>query len=236
VAIPVQFRFREYNFLRKTLDILLIQTYDLINRMNETQGKILDTAERLFGEQGYAGTSLRQIISEAGVNLAAIHYHFGNKEELLDHVIMRKAKPVNEERLALLDRYEAEAGSASVPLEKLLQAFLGPPLSRIKESPGFGRLMGRLYGEGLMPSIAEKHFHTVVSRFGAAFGRALPHLSEQELAMRRQFMVGAMAHTMLFACQRFSTDGGLLMRELLAFIVGGLRAPAVLGENTEENK
>jgi AcrR family transcriptional regulator len=200
--------------------------------MIETRDKILDTAERLFGDQGYGGTSLRQIIAEAGVNLAAIHYHFGNKEELLGHLVMRKAKPVNEERLAMLDRYEAEAGPAPVPVEKLLQAFLQPPLSRIKESPDFGKLMGRLYGEGLMPSIAEKHFRDIKARFTAAFGRALPSLSEQAVALRLQFMVGAMAHTMLFACQQFAVDGDLLVRELTAFIVGGLCAPAVLNEKT----
>ena len=60
--------------------------------MTETQDKILDTAERLIGEQGYAATSLRQIIAEAGVNLAAVHYHFGSKEELLDAVVMRKGR------------------------------------------------------------------------------------------------------------------------------------------------
>jgi AcrR family transcriptional regulator len=204
--------------------------------MIETQDKILDTAERLFGDHGYAGTSLRQIIANAGVNLAAIHYHFGNKDELLDHLVKRKAAPVNQERLALLDRYEAEAGSAPVPVEKLLNAFLEPPLKRVKENPEFAKLMGRLYGEGLMPLIAERHFQTVINRFTAAFGRALPRLSAQELALRLQFMVGAMAHTMLFACQQFSADGNLLMRELMAFIVGGLRAPAVLAENTEEGK
>src|ERR1035438_432029 len=129
--------------------------------MTETQGKILDTAERLFGQQGYAGTSLRQIIAEAGVNLAAIHYHFGTKEELLDHLVMRKAGPVNAQRLALLDRYETEAGSAPVPVEKLLRAFLEPALMRIDESPDFAKLMGRLYGEGLMPQIVEKHFDSI---------------------------------------------------------------------------
>ena len=210
--------------------------------MTETQGKILDTAERLFGDQGYAGTSLRQIIGAAGVNLAAIHYHFGSKEELLDHLVMRKAGPVNAERLALLDGYEAEAGAAPVPVEKLLQAFLEPPLGRIKESPDFAKLMGRLYGEGLMPLIVEKHFQPMVSRFLAAFSRALPRLSEQELAIRLQFMVGAMSHTMLFALQsklpgyQVSTDGTLLLRELVAFVIGGLRAPAVLRQNTEESK
>jgi AcrR family transcriptional regulator len=200
-----------------------------------TENKILDTAERLFGDHGYAGTSLRQIIAEAGVNLAAIHYHFGGKEELLDQLVTRKVGPVNQERLALLDGYEAEAGSAAVSVEKLLRAFLEPPLRRIKESPDFGKLMGRLYGEGLMPGLVEKHFRAVVSRFTGAFGRALPHLTDQEVAARLQFMAGAVAHTMLFACQRFSIDGSLLLRELEAFIVAGLRAPAVVGENAEQS-
>ena len=55
--------------------------------MTDTKEKILDTAERLIGEQGYAATSLRQIIAQAGVNLAAVHYHFGSKEDLLDAVV-----------------------------------------------------------------------------------------------------------------------------------------------------
>jgi AcrR family transcriptional regulator len=204
--------------------------------MTETHNKILDTAERLFGDQGYDATSLRQIIAEAGVNLAAVHYHFGSKEELLEHLVTRKAGPVNQERLALLDRYEAEAGGEPIPLEKLLGAFLTPPFIRIKSSPEFFKLMGRMYAEGLMPAIAEKHFHNVKSRFTTAFGRALPNLSEQEVAIRLQFLVGAMSHTMLFACKQFAIDGDLMIRQLVAFVIGGLRAPAALGENTEKTK
>jgi AcrR family transcriptional regulator len=72
--------------------------------MNDTKTKLLDAAERLIGEHGYAATSLRQIISEAHANLASVHYHFGSKDELLDAVVMRRAAPVNDQRLALLDR------------------------------------------------------------------------------------------------------------------------------------
>ena len=210
--------------------------------MTETQGKILDTAERLFGAQGYDGTSLRQIIAEAGVNLAAIHYHFGTKEELLDQLVMRKVGPVNEERLALLDRYEAEAGSGPVPVEKLLQAFLEPPLRRIKQNPDFAKVMGRLYAEGIMPAIAAKHFQTVIARFTAAFGRALPHLNAPELSLRLHFVVGAMAHTMLCALLvsipgwEFPADGALLMRELTAFASAGLHARVAASENSEGNR
>ena len=49
--------------------------------MIDTKQKILDAAEQLIAEQGYAATSLRQIIAEAGVNLASIHYHFGSKDD-----------------------------------------------------------------------------------------------------------------------------------------------------------
>ncbi|HMC58416.1 MAG TPA: helix-turn-helix domain-containing protein, partial [Candidatus Solibacter sp.] len=92
--------------------------------VQDTKQKILDTAERLFGEQGYDATSLRHIIAEAGVNLAAVHYHFGSKEELLDEVVVRRAGPVNEARIAMLDRLEAAEGPPVV--EKVLEAFLLP--------------------------------------------------------------------------------------------------------------
>jgi AcrR family transcriptional regulator len=202
--------------------------------MNETRAKILDTAERLFGEQGYAATSLRHIIAEAGVNLAAIHYHFGSKEDLLDQLVMRRAAPFNAERLELLDRVEAEPGPPAV--EKVLEALLDPPFRRIKKHPEFVKCMGRLYGEGLMPAISEKHFHVILARFLVAFGRALPHLTKAELGLRLQFLGGAMAHTML-AHTTFvvkPAEGPVLLRELIAFLSGGLRAPSLRAENTKE--
>src|ERR1035438_1643159 len=165
--------------------------------MIDTRQKILDAAERLFGEQGYGATSLRHIIAEAGVNLAAIHYHFGTKEDLLDQLIVRKGGPVNAERLALLDALEAKAKGKAVPLEKVLEAFLGPPMMRVRKNPEFAKLMGRMYGEGLMPLIVERHFQTVVKRCFAALTRTLPHLTPAEMALRSQFMVGAMAHTLM---------------------------------------
>src|ERR1035441_9434380 len=68
--------------------------------MTDTKERILDTAERLFSEQGYAATSLRSIIARAGVNLAAVHYHFHSKEALLEAVILRRSVPANHEPIA----------------------------------------------------------------------------------------------------------------------------------------
>jgi len=205
----------------------------------DTKGKILDTAERLIGEYGYSATSLRHIISEAGVNLAAIHYHFGSKEELLDELIVRKAGPVNAERLARLDRLEAGGESPAPAVEKVLEAFFLPMAEAADRDPGFVRLMGRMLSEGLMQGILEKHFQTVTGRYFRALRRALPVLSDEEFRWRLHFMIGAMAHTM---CGQPDVTGlggpseGFHSRieRLIGFVAGGFHAPVRVAPGTEE--
>jgi AcrR family transcriptional regulator len=213
----------------------MIQSSDLIIRMTDTKEKILDTAERLIGEQGYAATSLRQVIAEAGVNLAAVHYHFGSKEELLDAVVVRKAAPVNEARLARLERVEAEAGSGRLEVERVLESFLIPTAEMASRSPEFVRLMGRMHAEGMMPRIVEKHFQATVVRFVSALRRAIPELPQEELMWRVHFMVGAMAHAMCSApiFPRMAGDAADMeprMKRLVTFLGAGFRAAATAGK------
>ena len=56
----------------------------------DTRERILDAAEHLFMEHGYDGTSMRQITGDAAVNLAAVNYHFGSKESLMQEVFRRR--------------------------------------------------------------------------------------------------------------------------------------------------
>ena len=202
--------------------------------MIDTKQRILDTAERLIADQGYAATSLRNIIGEAGVNLAAVHYHFGSKEDLLDELILRKAGAVNQQRLELLDRYEAEAGGGPVPVEKVLSAFFEPMIQAGGRSPQFVKLMGRMQSEGLIPSIVAKHFHPTFARFLTALRRSLPQLPEAELRSRLQFMIGAMSHAVCAERQVPMEAGRAVeipefrttIRRLMSFLSGGLQAPA----------
>ncbi|MEO0768476.1 MAG: helix-turn-helix domain-containing protein, partial [Cyanobacteria bacterium J06649_4] len=60
----------------------------------ETKEQILDVAEDAIAQHGYAGTTLRKVVSQAGVNLAAVHYHFGSKEDLFRAVIRRISQPI----------------------------------------------------------------------------------------------------------------------------------------------
>ena len=74
-----------------------------------TKDRILDAAESLFMEHGFEATSLRSITAAAGVNLAAVNYHFGSKEELFQAVLTRRLDPMNQERLDLLTALERAA-------------------------------------------------------------------------------------------------------------------------------
>ncbi len=86
-----------------------------------TKEKILDTAEKLFGLNGFESVSLREITTGAGVNLAAVNYHFHSKDALIDAVIARRIEPVNIRRMAMLD-----ALGPNPTVEQLLEAFLRP--------------------------------------------------------------------------------------------------------------
>ncbi len=79
-----------------------------------TKERILDVAERLFADFGYKTTSLRDITSEAGVNLASVNYNFGSKEALLTALLERRFAVVNQRRIERLDRIGPLQGIAAV--------------------------------------------------------------------------------------------------------------------------
>jgi AcrR family transcriptional regulator len=193
--------------------------------MTDTKQKIIEAAERLIAEQGYAATSLRQIIGEAGVNLASVHYHFGSKEELLDELVARKVNPVNAKRLEMLERAVADAAPGTPPVEKILEAFMAPMAEAASRSPQFVKVMGRIMAEGLRESIAAKHFKPISGRFFAEIRKAVPELPEDEFQWRVQFMIGATVHTMC-GC----TEAGHAFEDrighLIHFLAAGFYAPA----------
>lgn len=204
-----------------------------------TKERILDAAERLFAERGFAATSLRAITAAAQVNLAAVNYHFHSKEALLQAVYARRIVPVNQERLKLLRAVVARAGRRPPPLEAVLEAFIAPALrlqdEMAERRAAFQRLMGRMFAEPdeRLRSIFKDQFAEVGFSFYAALGKALPKLPPAELGWRLQFTIGAMAHTLLgarllspIAGERGAApDAEGTIRRLVSFVAAGLRGP-----------
>jgi len=163
----------------------------------ETRERILRAAERLFAERGITSTSMRALTSAAGVNLAAVHYHFGSKEALLDAAIERRARPMNAARLEALERHEREQGAAPPDVESIFRAFLLPAVREVLESPEqndhLPRLLARV--EALPPERLEalyrKHFGTTGRRFVEALQRALPDLPREAVSDRFRLAMGS---------------------------------------------
>lgn len=205
-----------------------------------TKARILDAAEMLFMEHGFEATSLRAITAAAAVNLAAVNYHFGSKEELFEAVLTRRLDPMNQARVDLLTRLEAKARGRPLSCERILTALLLPALTLARDpqrgGKDFLRLLGRAYAD---PAPFIRHFlseqyRVMITRYKAAFGRALPQLPRKELSWRLHFIMGALSYTLagtdalkliaeLNPHQTMNDE--ILLRRLAPFLLAGLTAP-----------
>ncbi|MBL8511272.1 MAG: TetR family transcriptional regulator [Betaproteobacteria bacterium] len=208
----------------------------------DTKSRILDAAEELFMEHGFEATSLRLITTAAGVNLAAVNYHFGSKEELFQAVLTRRLDPMNQDRLRLLTNYEARADITPLTCEKIISAMFIPALKLARDpsqgGKNFLRLLGRAYADPA-PFIREflsSQYADMIARFRAAFTRALPHVPREELSWRLHFVMGALSYTLagtdaLKMIAQYQPDDAdndeLVLKRLAPFLAAGLRCPVI---------
>src|SRR2546430_15599341 len=103
-------------------------TLRAVKPQHETRTRILDAAEELFMLHGFEGTSMRILTAKAGVNLAAVNYHFGSKDALIEAVFRRRLDPMNVARIGELDKLAA--AESAPPPDAVLRAFITPRLRR----------------------------------------------------------------------------------------------------------
>jgi AcrR family transcriptional regulator len=216
-----------------------LNTNDDNARPHETKDRILDVAEKLFAAQGFAATNLRQITAEAGVNLAAVNYHFQSKDALIQAVFNCKVAPLNRDRLAMLDEIEASAGDGPPELEDVLRAFLAPVMGRRQCKGSFGNFP-QLFGRALTEPgdwavrVFPQAFGEVKARFRRAFARSLPGADQLEIACALHMTIGSMV---FFLCAgsllpvisngaASATDVEGALDRLVRFAAAGMRALA----------
>ncbi len=213
----------------------------------DTKQRILDAAERLFGEEGFDGTSMRAVTAAADVNLAAVNYHFGSKAALLEAVVGRILTPATERQIHLLDLLEASEEEPSV--EELLEAFVVPIFDvfdgRGERGQILAQLFGRIMGDpgGDMRRIIIAVVGDADRRFQEAFGRVLTHLPPGERWWRfRSTVALAVSHQIHQArmleelpVEEVSPEAAVVgpagrLAWMVTFLAGALRAPATSPE------
>ncbi len=178
----------------------------------DTKTRIISTAEELFALAGFHLTSLRTITTQAGVNLAAVNYHFGSKEALLEAVFDRHLIPLNDIRIKRLEGVAAQAKKSGRPpeVEGVLRCFTEPTLALLHRDSGTGyfrMLVGRSLSDPdqTVRQLFLGRVSGVLELLLDLLCQALPHRSRESVSLKLNFALGAMSHTLIFQGQ-----GGLL--------------------------
>lgn len=171
-----------------------------------TKDRILQAAEELFAQQGFGATSLRQVTSRADVNIAAVNYHFGSKDNLVNEVFRRRMDDMSRDRLQALQLAVTQHPGM---LEPILAAFVEPALAMAQDRHGGGafiRVIARAYAENndnLRKFLSDQYGH-VLREFAKAISGCMPGLGKEDLYWRLDFLSGALTYAM--------ADFGLIKR------------------------
>lgn len=164
-----------------------------------TKLALLEAASTLFAEKGFEVVSVREITGLAKANVASVKYHFGSREGLIDAVVVRMARPVNDERMRRIEELEVRGVMTA---RDLLVAFFEPLFSEIRKSPLseklFVKLMGRVVGDRPyeFPDEVMGQFREVAGRFVPAFMKACPGLTAEDVFWRIHFSFGVLSNTL----------------------------------------
>jgi AcrR family transcriptional regulator len=207
----------------------------MAGRSSDTKTRILNVAEQLFAEDGLDRVSIRHITEAAEVNLAAVNYHFGGKEELIAAVFERRLRPVNQARITALEGVEEKAHPKAPKVEDILAAFIRPAVACCGEDESGSRAFSKLFGRCLaetrpeIETLLRKQFQPLADKLEIILRKALPHLSRSDVFWRLKFTFGALHHWLLTKdklCPQWAakTDLEEQTSKLIAFAAAGFKA------------
>ncbi|USE39311.1 TetR/AcrR family transcriptional regulator [Endozoicomonas sp. SCSIO W0465] len=202
-----------------------------------TVDRILDAAEKLFAEHGFAETSLRSITSQAGVNLAAVNYHFGSKKSLIQAVFSRFLDPFVSNLSSALVTYQDN--NDAIDLEQILHLLVDQIMAVQPRSPEdlpvCMRLIGLAYtqGQGHLKKYLRQVYGEVFQAYLQLLVKACPDLPMNDLFWRVYFILGSAVFTLsgadalrAIAESDYGVESELedIMRKMVPFMAAGLRA------------
>ena len=207
---------------------------------DQTRTAILHAAERLYAERGFGDVTLRDIVAAADVNLAAVNYHFGSKDELIAELFVSRSIATNRERLNELKLAE-EAGGGHASIDSILRALVGPTLRGClgpeRERSTASRFMIRASIESVPPIRRIKNREIDhLRKFAAAMRRSLPEVSEVDLYWGLHFAL-AMAHQTIRDSERLGKlSDGMCDLDDVGTIIDRIVAVSVKALSGDERK
>jgi AcrR family transcriptional regulator len=162
------------------------------------QDRLLDTAERLFCEHGFKGTSIRDIASSAGCNIASVNYYFGGKEKLYEEVWRRHLIPMRDARIASINEVISRA-ETKPDLEDLLRSFAYTYVGSMVGPGGalrLSKLMAREYIESHLPTnmFIDEFIMPIITAMQDALMKTCPHLNKSKVLMVIFSLLGQLVH------------------------------------------
>jgi AcrR family transcriptional regulator len=195
----------------------------------QTTSRLLDTAERMFGQYGYDGIGMRALALKARVNLGAATYHYGSKRALYIEAFMRRFRPSNAEQLSLLRRAQAHGRPLSV--DEIVDCMARPVYAMGLAHPNFSALLARnLFAPPpFMHAALQREVGLTVQEYVGALRRSLPRIAEEPLRARIMFAMGSVlmfsANIARLPPMRRPVALEPVFRELMRFVTAGLQAP-----------
>ena len=206
---------------------------------NERAQRTLDVAERQFALFGYDAVTVRQIASEAGVDVALPNYYFGSKRGLLDAVFQRRAVLFNSARSDALDEVARRWEGQRLPLEEVITAFLWPvaqaQLGGDEGWRNYCRLVAQVNSSPVWVAMMTSHFDDLIRKFIGMVGRALPSATESDLYWGYHCLSGSLSLTMANTGRLEKLSGGAcrsddfdtLYKRMIDLYVAGFKALAL---------
>lgn len=205
----------------------------------DTKTKILDAAERLIVELGADKASMRKITEEAGVNVAAINYHFGTKDNLVSAIVTRFLTPLEKEQTRLIQVVMDKAGDNAPILEDLLRSQLEPLYEFTVAHPDwmnvFHQFAAAYENEDVFKQNLKNILETKLLYLASCLEKALPEIPKMTLLRRIAFfrisafgiMQGECIMEESIAVLGIDRDPKTMLEELIRYIAAGLRATPV---------
>lgn len=155
-----------------------------------TRERILRAAERIYAASGFHGMSLRDVTLLAGVNLAAVNYHFGSKDKLIYALADRRLTPINSERLERLAKLRAKHARDPIPVRELVCALIDPMFKALRQGKNNRAIMVRLVAQMMIDDpkrfaqIHKTFYKPVLDCYHNELQRTIPQLTSHQVNAR----------------------------------------------------